>query len=62
MVALMERAKYDKVNGDELYTPEEFKKREHAAGYGALIYGGVGVFCVLVWLYGAFVKRQPHHA
>ena len=59
MIALLEKNKYDKVNGDTLYNPEGFAKRAHNAGYGAVIYAGVGLACLGCWAYAAFVKRQP---
>jgi hypothetical protein len=57
MIALLEKNKYDKVNGDVLYSPKGMELRAKNAGLGAAIYGGVGVLCLACWGYAAFIKR-----
>jgi hypothetical protein len=58
MIAILEKNHYDKINGDMLYEPAGFALRTKNAGYGAAIYGGVGVLCLGCWAYSAFIKRQ----
>lgn len=60
MVYVMESRKWDKVNGDELYSDEGFETRKKNAGIAAAIYAGVGALCALCWVYAAFVKRKTN--
>lgn len=57
MIAILEKNKYDKVNGDALYSPAQFDKATKNAGIGAGIYGGIGLLCLICWGYSAFIKR-----